>query len=68
MRAAGRRLRRGHRRRQAGSATVEYAIVAFLAVIVLVGSDGNVVQMVMEAIRTMYRAFTSALSMTYPPI
>lgn len=68
MRSGVARGRPGMRGLQAGSATVEYAIVAFLAVIVLVGSDENVVRMVMEAIRTMYRAFTSALSMTYPPV
>lgn len=68
MSKAGTRWRLAPRRLQGGSAVVEYAIVAFLAVIVLVGTDENVVQMVMDAIRTMYRAFTSALSMTYPPV
>lgn len=55
-------------RLQRGSAIVEYTIVAFLAVLVLVGTDGDVVKMVMDAIRTIYLAFTSALSMTYPPV
>lgn len=56
------------RRVQRGSAVIEYAIVALLAIIVLMGTDEDVVRMVLEAIRTIYRAFTSAISMTYPPI
>ncbi|HEY4531203.1 MAG TPA: hypothetical protein VIG97_12925 [Luteimonas sp.] len=47
---------------------IEYCIVALLAILVLVGSDEDVVRMVLDAIRSMYRAFTSALSITYPPL
>lgn len=68
MSGNGRRGASVPRRLQRGSAVVEYSIVAFLAVTVLVGVDENVVQMVMEAVRTMYLAFTNALSMTYPPV
>lgn len=68
MSATGARRTPVPRRLQRGSALVEYSIIAFLAVIVLVGTDENVVQMVMEAIRTIYLAFTNALSMTYPPV
>lgn len=61
-------LPRTSMRLQRGSAVIEYTLVAFLAVLVLVGTDQDVVKMVMEAIRTIYRAFTSALSMTFPPV
>lgn len=61
-------MARGPGRLQRGSAVIEYTIVAFLAVVVLVGTDEDVVRMVMEAIRTIYGAFTHALSVTYPPI
>lgn len=60
--------RRAPLRLQQGSAVIEYCIVALLAILVLVGSDEDVVRMVLDAIRSMYRAFTSALSITYPPL
>lgn len=60
--------RRVPARLQRGSAVIEYCIVALLAILVLVGSDEDVVRMVLDAIRSMYRAFTSALSITYPPL
>ena len=56
----------GARRLQAGSATIEYAVIALVVALVLLGVDENVVTMVMDAIRGMYRAFTSALSLTFP--
>ena len=52
--------------KQSGSATNEYTVIALLVATILIGLDENVVEMVMEAIRGMYRAFTSAISMTFP--
>lgn len=54
------------RSKQSGSATIEYTVIALLVATILIGLDENVVEMVMEAIRGMYRAFTSAISMTFP--
>lgn len=66
--ARGAAAKPASRHAQRGSAVIEYAIIALLAVVVLVGSDEDVVRMVLEAIRTIYRAFTNAISMTYPPV
>lgn len=50
---------------QRGSAVIEYTIVTFLAVAVLV-AEPNVVVELMEAIQKVYNAFTHALSLTFP--
>lgn len=52
-------------RRQRGSALIEYSVVAFLVVVVLISQD-NVVAQLMGAIQEVWRAFSYALSMTYP--
>lgn len=51
--------------RQRGSALIEYSIIAFLVVVVLISQD-NVVARLMQAIRDLYGAFSFALSMTFP--
>lgn len=50
---------------QRGSAVIEYSIVTFLVVAVLVAQP-NVVVELMDAIHKVYKAFTSAISMTFP--
>jgi Flp pilus assembly pilin Flp len=52
-------------RRQQGSAVVEYAIITFFVVVVLITQD-NVIAQVMQAIKDMYEAFSFAISMTFP--
>lgn len=52
----------GHQR---GSALIEYSIIAFLVVVVLISQE-NVVAQLMQAIRDLYGAFSFALSMTFP--
>lgn len=56
---------RGHRRRQTGSAAIEYLLVTSLVVVILV-AEPNVVVQLMDAIKQVYRAFTFALGLTYP--
>lgn len=57
-----RRLAEGSQR---GGATIEFSIITFLAVVVLL-AEPDVVTMLMDAIKQVYGAFTSALSMTFP--
>jgi len=52
-------------RAQRGSAVIEYSIVTFLAVAVLVAQP-NVVVDLMDAIHKVYEAFTHAISLTFP--
>jgi len=59
------RLQRPPRRSQRGGATIEFSIITFLAVVVLL-AEPDVVTMLMDAIKQVYGAFTSALSMTFP--
>jgi len=62
----GRKRTAGPRRQgQNGSAMVEYAILALLAVAVLAGPGGSVVEAVLAAIRQVHGAFTHALSITF---
>lgn len=56
----------GRRARQSGSAVIEYSIITLLAIVILLSAEENVVAMVMDALREIYRAFTHALSITYP--
>lgn len=53
------------RRRQRGSAVVEYTIITLLVVVVLI-ADTNVIAMVIDAVKQLYGAFTFALSITTP--
>lgn len=50
---------------QRGSATIEYSIVTFLAVIVLISQENQIAQL-MDAIKEVYESFSFALSMTFP--
>lgn len=52
-------------RAQRGSAVIEYSIVTFLAVAVVVAQP-NVVADLMDAIHKVYQAFTHAISLTFP--
>lgn len=52
-------------RYQRGSALIEYSIVAFLAIIVLISQE-NQIAALMDAIKDLYGAFTYSLSMTFP--
>ncbi|MGQ4660761.1 hypothetical protein [Lysobacter sp. F6437] len=50
---------------QRGSAIIEYSIVTFLAVIVLISQENQIAQL-MDAIKEVYESFSFALSMTFP--
>lgn len=68
--AGGREARRpgvmrSRPRYQHGNALVEYSIITFLAIIVLISQE-NQVAALMDAIKDLYRAFTYSLSMTFP--
>lgn len=65
MRRAARRSPITRPGRQRGSALIEYSIVTFLVVVVLISQD-NVVAQLMQAIKDLYGAFSFALSMTFP--
>lgn len=56
---------RSRPRYQRGSAIIEYSIITFLAIIVLISQE-NQVAALMDAIKDLYRAFTYSLSMTFP--
>ena len=51
---------------QRGSAVIEYSLIASLGILVLVAMGDNVILEVINAVKEMYQAFTSAISMTYP--
>ena len=51
-------------RRQRGSATVEYTIVAAFVVIVLIANE-NVIKQLADAIRNAYASFAYALSVSW---
>ena len=51
-------------RKQRGSATAEYAIVAMLVLIVLMSND-NVIRQLATAIRDAYASFAYALSVSW---
>jgi Flp pilus assembly pilin Flp len=51
-------------RRQRGSATVEYTIVALFVVIVLIANE-NVIKELADAIRNAYASFAYALSVAW---
>jgi|GEM_PF-2738568 len=55
----------GGPRGQRGSALIEYTLIAFLLVVVLV-SQGNAIAQLMQAIKDLYEAFSYAISMTFP--
>ncbi|MBB1061990.1 hypothetical protein [Marilutibacter spongiae] len=48
-----------------GSAVIEYSIITFFVVVVLIANP-NVVSQLMQAMKDVYEAFSYALSMTYP--
>lgn len=50
---------------QRGSAIIEYSIITFLAVIVLISQENQIAR-IMEAIKDLYEAFSFSLSMTFP--
>lgn len=50
---------------QRGSAIIEYSIVTFLAIIVLISQENQIAQL-MDAIKEVYESFSFALSMTFP--
>ena len=52
------------RRRQSGAAHVEYIVVTTLLVLVLL-SNPNVIQQLVEALRKAYASFTYALSVSW---
>jgi Flp pilus assembly protein TadG len=64
--ACGRTRRLRGRRSQRGSALIEYTIVAFWLVLVLLVADetagGNVISALMKALRDAYASFVYALS------
>lgn len=72
-RGGGTRHRPGARRNggfagaggQRGSAIIEYSIVTFLAIIVLISQENQIAQL-MDAIKEVYESFSFALSMTFP--
>lgn len=51
-------------RRQRGSATIEYTIVALFVVIVLIANE-NVISQLATAIRNAYASFVYALSVSW---
>lgn len=55
----------GRRRGARGSAAIEFSIITFLVVVVLI-AEPNVITLLLDAIKQVYGAFTSALSMTFP--
>lgn len=55
------------RSRQAGQATVEYTVVLLAAVIVLLARP-DVITALVEALKTVYRAFTYSISMSAIPL
>lgn len=65
MRTLRRPDRPSTRRKQRGSALIEYTIVTGLAVLVLV-SNPNVVAETINAIKSVYEAFAYSLSTTFP--
>lgn len=52
--------------RQRGQALIEYTLVTFLVVVVLIANP-NVITEIVDAIRSVYQAFTSAISVSYIP-
>lgn len=57
-------LAASNRRRQRGSALIEYTIVALFVVVVLVAND-NVIKQLADAIRNAYASFVYALSVSW---
>lgn len=53
-------------RRQRGQAVIEYTLVTFLVVLVLVANP-NVITEIVDAIRSVYQAFAHAISVSYIP-
>lgn len=52
-------------RRQRGSAVIEYTVITFLAIVVLITQDNQVARL-LEAIKELYEAFSFAISITIP--